>query len=269
MAKKILIIEDEVTLLELMRSHLLHAGYEVQAAEDGEKGLELIYSWKPDLVLLDFLLPAKNGIEVLKSLKKAKNKTPVLVVSNSGNQLEVGEILKLGARDYLVKANFSPDEVLAKVEEILGIPPSSPKEKKVKEAEETLMPDGENIKKPDIVLIEDDRFLQELLKKKLAAEKWTVKTAYDGEEGLRLIRTLHPRLVLLDLLLPGMDGFELLSIVKQEPLVKDIPVLVLSNLGQREEINRAMELGAMDFLIKANFAPDEILKKVKPILEKK
>ena len=68
MAKKILIIEDEVTLLELMRSHLLHAGYEVQAAEDGEKGLELIYSWKPDLVLLDFLLPAKNGIEVLKSL---------------------------------------------------------------------------------------------------------------------------------------------------------------------------------------------------------
>ena len=271
MAKKILIVEDETTLLDLMQTHLGGAGYDVRAAVDGEEGLRLIKEWHPDLVLLDFLLPAKNGIEVLESLQKEGNQTPVLVVSNSGNEMEVEKILALGARDYLVKANFTPDEVLAKVEEVLGLPRrSTHRRQKTHEAPPpSPLEGGETQSKTDIVLIEDDRFLQELLKKKLTSEKLSVKTSYDGEEGLRLVRESQPTLILLDLLLPGMDGFEFLSIAKQEPAIKDIPVVILSNLGQREEINRAMELGAADFLIKSNFAPDEILKKVRPMLEKK
>jgi len=272
MAKKVLIIEDEITLLDLMETQLKRAGYEVKTAVDGDEGLKIIETWHPDLILLDFLLPAKNGIEVLESLQKEKNDTPVLVVSNSGNQMEVEKILALGARDYLVKANFTPDEVLAKVEDILGLPRlAAHRQKKSKLEPESTLPEAKANEAPaktDIVLIEDDRFLQELLKKKLTSEKFSVQTAYDGEEGLRLARELQPRLILLDLLLPGMDGFEFLSAAKQEPAIKNIPVLVLSNLGQREEINRAMELGAVDFLIKSNFAPDEILKKVRSMLEK-
>ena len=267
MAKNILIIEDETTLRELMRSQLERAGYEVTVASDGRRGLELARTGHPDLVLLDFLLPAKNGIEVLKALREDGNHTQVLVVSNSGNQDEVQELLRLGAHDYLVKANFTPDEVLAKVQEVLGdtptavpaAPPPSPEIPAEAAAEE----DGTPI---DILLIEDDRFLQELLKKKLVNEGYAVRTADEGEVGLRLAGELRPRLILLDLLLPGMDGFEFLSAAGRDEALTRIPIVVLSNLGQREEIDRALSLGARDYLIKADFAPDEILKKLKPML---
>ena len=266
MAKKILIIEDEKTLSDLMQTQLTHAGYEVVIAEDGEKGIEFAASEKPDMILLDFLLPAKNGTEVLKALRKNKHNIPVLVISNSGQQQDIEDLLALGAKDYLVKANFTPTDVLLKVQAILGDEPTPRvRESAPESAEEVDIPSS----KVDIVLIEDDRFLQDLLKKKLSSEKLSVKTAFDGESGLELVRKMQPRLILLDILLPSMDGFEFLSAAKKDPAIKDIPVIVLSNLGQREEIDRAMNLGAADFLIKANFAPDEILKKVKPILEKK
>jgi DNA-binding response OmpR family regulator len=276
MAKKILIIEDEETLLELMRTQLMASGYKVEAAIDGEKGLALIASWKPDLILLDYLLPAKNGIEVLQTLKKKKSKIPVLVVSNSGNQAEVKEILKLGARDYLVKANFTPAEVIEKVNQIFDgnyvpqehvnvrtdtpVPPEEPAE--------ATAPEPLSEEPVDIVLIEDDRFLQDLLKKKLIGEGYSVLAAFDGEEGLRVVKERRPKAILLDILLPGIDGYEFLNLIKNDASLKRIPVIVLSNLGQREEVARAMALGAADFLIKANFAPDEILKKVKPVIDK-
>ena len=271
MPKKILIIEDETTLLELMQTQLVHAGYEVRSADDGEKGVQLANSWKPDLILLDFLLPRKNGIEVIKALKDAQNAVPVLVISNSGNELEIEEMKKLGIEDYLVKANFAPAEVLARVAEILGddtliqeIPTPAVSAPPGTEANPESAAGN-----TDIVLIEDDRFLQELLRKKISFGGISIVTAYDGEEGMRLVKELKPKLILLDVILPGMDGFEFLNLIKNDAEVKDIPVIVLSNLGQREEIDRAMELGAIDFLIKANFAPDEIFKKIEAVLKKK
>ena len=131
------------------------------------------------------------------------------------------------------------------------------------------MPDrkSEEKKRVDIVLVEDDRFLHELLVDKLVREGFRVEAAYDGDSGLQLVKAVKPRLVLLDILLPGIDGFEFLAIIKKDEEVKHIPIIVLSNLGQREEVDRALSLGAGDYLVKANFAPDEILKKIEEVLK--
>jgi DNA-binding response OmpR family regulator len=117
-----------------------------------------------------------------------------------------------------------------------------------------------------ILIVEDDRFLRELIARKLRNEGYEVLEAVDGEEGLKRIKEERPDLVLLDLILPGIDGFEVLAKAKEDPDTAQIPVIILSNLGQREEIERGLKLGAIDYLIKAHFTPGEIIEKIKNIL---
>jgi DNA-binding response OmpR family regulator len=118
-----------------------------------------------------------------------------------------------------------------------------------------------------ILVIEDDKFLRDLISKKLLKENYNVVEAVDGEEGLKKIKEIKPDLVLLDLILPGMDGFEVLAQVKEDPTLNQIPVIILSNLGHRDDVERGLKLGASDYLIKAHFTPGEIIEKIKNILK--
>lgn len=117
-----------------------------------------------------------------------------------------------------------------------------------------------------ILLIEDDKFLRELMTKKLFSMDYDVSSSVDGESGLEMIKEKQPDLVLLDLILPGMNGFEVLEKAKKDPEINNIPIIILSNLGQKEDIDKGLELGAKDFLIKAHFTPQEIANKLKNIL---
>lgn len=118
-----------------------------------------------------------------------------------------------------------------------------------------------------ILIIEDDRFLRELIVKKLVNEGYDTLEAIDGEQGLQKIKEEKPDLVLLDLILPGIDGFEVLAQKKDDASISGIPVVILSNLGQKEDIERGLNLGAIDYLIKAHFTPAEIIEKVRNILK--
>lgn len=120
-----------------------------------------------------------------------------------------------------------------------------------------------------ILIIEDDKFLRELISRKLLSDGFKIEEAIDGEEGLRKIEEVKPDLILLDLILPGLDGFEVLERIKDNPSTSAVPVLIFSNLGQRDEIERGLKLGAVDFLVKAHFTPEEIVDKIKIILEKR
>jgi len=118
-----------------------------------------------------------------------------------------------------------------------------------------------------ILIIEDDKFLRELIAQKLIREGYETSEAVDGEEGIKKIKEEKPSLVLLDLILPGIDGFEVLSQMKEDSTISSIPVIILSNLGQKEDIERGLKLGAVDYLIKAHFTPGEIIEKMKNILK--
>ena len=118
-----------------------------------------------------------------------------------------------------------------------------------------------------ILIVEDDKFLRELIAQKLVKEGYEISEAIDGEEGIKKIKEEKPSLVLLDLILPGIDGFEILSKMKEDPALAQIPVIILSNLGQKEDVERGLKLGAVDYLIKAHFTPGEIIEKVKNVLK--
>ena len=113
-----------------------------------------------------------------------------------------------------------------------------------------------------ILIIEDDKFLRELIAQKLTKEGYNISEAIDGEEGIKKIESEKPDLVLLDLILPGIDGFEVLSKMKENPNLSSIPVIILSNLGQKEDVEKGLKMGAVDYLIKAHFTPGEIIEKI-------
>ncbi|MBI1984944.1 MAG: response regulator [Candidatus Wildermuthbacteria bacterium] len=117
-----------------------------------------------------------------------------------------------------------------------------------------------------ILVIEDDKFLRDLLLQKLAKEGYESLEALDGTQGLKKIQEEKPNLVVLDLILPGMDGFEVLRLAKENQETAHIPLLVLSNLGEREDVERALKLGAADFMVKSQFTPGEIVSRIKSIL---
>lgn len=118
-----------------------------------------------------------------------------------------------------------------------------------------------------ILIIEDDKFLGELISKKLKEEGFETIIALDGQEGLIKTEEDKPDLIVLDLLLPGMDGFEVMKRLKQKESTKKIPILILSNLGEREEVEKGLKMGAVDYLIKAHFTPTEIIAKIKLALK--
>lgn len=271
---RILIVEDEPVHLNVMKAKLEYEGYEVLVATDGETGYRMAKEEKPNLVLLDIILPELDGFGVLEKLKKDKINIPVIIVSNSGQPVEVDKALKMGAKDYLVKAEFNPADVLEKVEKVLGAPASLKSDFKSPKKSDFFPADASpSAKAPGadtkILIVEDDKFLRDLITQKLQKEGFTTFEAIDGEEGLKIAKGKLPDIILLDLILPGLDGFEVLRQVKSDSSTAQIPVIVLSNLGQKEDMDRALSGGAEAFMVKAHFTPGEIIAKIKSILKKK
>lgn len=118
-----------------------------------------------------------------------------------------------------------------------------------------------------ILIIEDDFYISELYQKALQKEGFVTSAAYDGETGKNAVRDFAPDLVILDIMLPKMNGMELLQVFKEDEKTKQIPVLVMSNLGQDQVMKEAMELGAVDYIIKAQNTPSQIVEKIKTFLK--
>lgn len=117
--------------------------------------------------------------------------------------------------------------------------------------------------KPKILVVEDDSFLAGMYVTKLGLEGFTVDLAGDGKEGLKKVQDTKPDLILLDIVLPVMDGFTMLEALKRDPETSATPVILLTNLGQKSDVERGLSLGAADYLIKAHFMPSEVIEKVK------
>ena len=119
-----------------------------------------------------------------------------------------------------------------------------------------------------ILFIEDESALQKTFSDILSQEGYEVISALDGEAGLRLAKKENPDLILLDLILPKVNGFEVLKELKEDKKTKDIPVIVLTNLERMEDVERVIELGAYTYLVKANYTLEEVVTKIKKALER-
>lgn len=126
------------------------------------------------------------------------------------------------------------------------------------------MPD----KKIKILLIEDEEMLANMYEVKFKNEGYDLVKAMDGAMGLEMAKSMAPDFILLDIIMPKMDGFSVLKSLKEDPSTKNMPVMLLTNLGQDEDVQRGKQLGAVGYLVKANITPSEVVASVKRELEK-
>jgi PAS domain S-box-containing protein len=239
-SKRILVVEDEPDIAELIRYHLEGNGYRVTIALRGEEALAKAHQEKPDLITLDILLPDIDGFEVLQRLKSDEETAdiPVVILSIVPDR-EDG--FRLGAVDYVTKP-VDEGRLLSAIGAILH--------------------------KEDLILaVDDDRDTTRLVQEVLGRAGFVVRTANNGFEALTVARREQPGLILLDLKMPGLDGYEVLKRLKRDKATQDIPVVVVTGSVTDEEVKRkkVLALGAAQFLTKP-FAIDDFVEEIKRVL---
>lgn len=120
--------------------------------------------------------------------------------------------------------------------------------------------------KGKILIIEDDRYISKMYQLKLSLEGYEVQVAENGREGVDRVKEFMPDIILLDILMPELDGFEVLKIVKGDEATKDIPVLIMSNLGQEDHVEKGMKLGAIGYIVKSQYTPSKVVEKIKSVI---
>ena len=236
----VLVIDDDANARSLLRRSLAKAGYRVEEAADGRSGLERARAVRPDVITLDVMMPGMDGWAVLAEIKADPMLagTPV-VMATILDEKQLG--FSLGAADYLTKP-IDRAALLATVERVAGGVPRAPG--------------------AQVLVVEDDEPARTMLRRTLERAGWTVSEAENGHRGLDRMRDHVPVLVLLDLMMPEMDGFEFLEALRTEEAWRAVPVIVITAKMLTEEDRRRLNGGVEAIVQKGGRAREDLLDEI-------
>jgi CheY-like chemotaxis protein len=239
----VLVVEDDANAYELIASALGSAGFLSIRARHGDEALRLAREARPVAVTLDLVLPGVDGWEVLKRLKNddATRQLPVVIVSRVDNH-DLG--MALGAADYFVKP-VDRDRLLMRLSEITS-----------------RGGDGEH---PRLLVIDDDASVHTLLREELTSLGFSIHGALSGEEGLRAAVEHAPDVILLDLLMPGLSGFEVAGSLKDNPQTANIPIVVLSSKEITKEDRQVLNSKVSSYVRKGSSARDQLVREIRRV----
>lgn len=262
--EKILIAIGDRNLSAALMQTLKELGYIADSVMNGKDALEKMRSFKPDLALIDTNLPIINGYDVMtqKSFDREITKIPVIVVSNSGMPVEIRKLPSTPMmKDFIIKAHVEPNEVIEKIEKAFGrtytIDSSAP-----------AVSDRSHGGGKKVLWVEDDKLLSTILSKKIDGTGYKLLKAVNGKEAFAILATEVPDIIILDIMLPEMSGFEVLQKIKTDDRLRKIPVIMLSNLSKQGDIEKAKMLGANKFVVKAAVSLDEIIREIDALIKK-
>jgi signal transduction histidine kinase/CheY-like chemotaxis protein len=242
---RVLVIEDDRVAAQLIQTQLISAGYEVLVCQEPQNALELAALFQPGAITLDIVMKPKNGWEVLTQLKRDSRTSHIpLIVVSMVDQPGMGTLL--GADEYLVKPVDKPT-LLAALQRRASIRPSS---------------------KPTrpILVVEDDVATREFIVEMLTAQGYAVATASDGAQARAQVAANKPELVILDLVLPGASGFELLGEWRASPRTADIPVFILTSKDLSPEEQRFLRANAQSLLLKQQPWQEALIKQLSRVV---
>ena len=256
--ERILIVDDEPFNVKLLRAVLSPEPYHILSASSGEEALQKVGEQAPDLILLDIMMPGMDGYEVTKSLKSNPNTRdiPIILVTALDGAENKIKGLEAGADEFLNKP-VDKAEIKARVKSLLRLKryQEQLKARVYSEAHLTL-PHGqegltnEKTSLPSVLLVEDDEKDSHLLLAQLYGQPYDIKCVRSGEEALSLVQRERVDLILLDLLLPGMDGFAVTKRLKEVEETSNIQIVAITSLRDLESRINGIELGVDDYLVK-------------------
>jgi len=241
-AGTVLLLEDEYATRNALGQALTQEGYRIVAATSADDSLRLAREEKPDAIILDVINPELDGWTILRLLKTDLDvwDIPVILITALGDR-DMG--FALGAAEHLTKP-INPKELLR----LLA---------RVKSAEAA----------PDVLIVDDDQATRDVLRRTLVKENWTVREAASGTEALQQLARATPAVMLLDLMMPGMDGFEVLRAVRQDATWRDIPVVIVTSKDLTTDELEWLRGHAMDVLQKGAYRRTELVAAVRAMVE--
>lgn len=255
-SKTILILENDAVLGREILEGLKLAGHKPHLIRDAGAAVQEIRELNPALCLIDVDLTTSSGYDIV----EAKNRdpkaatSPVIFYSKSSTPIDGRKSAGLSVRTYVSTAPAKADDVVKAaqgffVEKSTGGVAAGDKPKSA-------------LAGKTVLWVEDDKFLADILTKKFMTAGCDIIRVPNGEEAFKVLKEKVPHAILLDVLLPGMNGFEILQKIKMDSALRSIPVVILSNTSQSSDLEKSKMLGASKFLVKAAVSLDEILREV-------
>ncbi len=270
-----MIIEDDPMLVEIYAKKLEEAGLDAKIVTNGKDVESEIEKFIPDLILLDIVLPNRDGYEILEGLSKnpSLKNIPVYVFSNLSAKEDMERAISLGAKGFITKSNFTPSQLVDEIRKILGnregegataqsrenIPSANGIEKTIANQKKS------NGKK--VLIIEDEDVFIEMFSDKLKQEGFEVVSAKNGKWGLKEAEKGGFDCIILDIMMPAMNGNEAIKELRADEDTKNIPIIILSNSALDSEVEQALALGANEYYIKTRVTPGEVANRVKELIK--
>lgn len=246
--RSILVVDDNDSNRDLLKRRMEQEGYHVAVASSGEQALSTLRHERFDLMLLDLMMPEMNGFQVLTQIKEDRSHVhmPVIMTTADNDVESVKNCIKLGAVDYIVK----PINVAVLKSRVWGHIAKASQQHAVHTGKITSSMEGARI-----LAVDDLALNRDLLANRLTKAGYHVKTADSADAALRVLGMEVIHLMLLDLKMPGTDGFQLLEQVKNNPRFTHLPVVILSADDTSDSMTRGLALGATDYVVKPFYAP--------------
>lgn len=240
----VLVIDDQPDMFHIMQQNLEGAGYEVEGALSGEEGIEKARALRPYAITLDIMMPHMDGWQVLYELKNdPKTKDIPVIILTIVDKKAMG--FRLGASDYLVKPL---------------------NEKSVLEALDRLAKSNGGVRPRRLLVVDDDPKVIDLLRQMLEEEDFIIETAKDGAEALKLTEQRQPDAILLDLIMPKLDGFQFIEEMQKIPKLRAIPIIVLTAKSLSNEELSQLKKGVAKIVKKQGLGTEALIKEIHKIV---
>jgi CheY-like chemotaxis protein len=272
---KIIVVEDDPMLGEIYQKKFSEAGFEMKLVTSGKSVEGEVVGFQPEIVLLDIVLPDMDGYEILDSLAKNEKTrlVPVYVFSNLSAKEDIERATSLGAKGFLTKSNFTPSQLVDEVKKILGNQgdaATAPKkaDTPISSGAEKLISNQQESNGSKVLIIEDEDIFIEMFGDKLKQEGFEVVSAKNGKWGLKEAEKGGFDCIIMDMMMPAMNGYEAIKELRADEDSKNIPIIILSNSALDSEVAQALALGANEYYIKTQVTPGEVANRVKELIKK-
>lgn len=265
---KIVIVEDDSMIAEIYKKKFSESGFEVLMAVSGEEVLNLARKEKIDIILLDLIMPKMDGFAVTKNLRSGEYDPgiKIIIFSNLNQKEDVEKAINLGANGFIAKSDYNPSELVVEVKRLAN----QAEEQKKNEERIYNQNNGQEKKegKKRILMIEDEDVFLDMFGGKLKQDGFSVTFAKNGAWGFREALKGNFDLFIVDMIMPTMNGEEIVTKIKMEENIKNTPIIMLSASIDKTAEKEVKKLNIEDFFLKTQITPSELSKKVAEILSR-
>ncbi len=257
--KTILIIESNIAFSERLSIALIKEGYRTILVKNGSQAFEAILNNACDLIVLDIVLSGTDGYKILqqKQANTASASIPVFLLSIQGIPINMTLIPRGSVVEFSISIHPDLADIVSRINKYFGFTHNVPSSTTPDHGVVT-RPSTESHKKK-ILWVEDDKLIGTILGKKIIASGFDLLHATNGADAIKATKNFIPDAIVLDLMLPGMSGFEILQKFKLDKQLSKVPVMILSNLSKPSDIEKAKMLGVKEFFVKATLSLDQII----------